>query len=79
MTQIFEEFNVLKKCFEGDIYVFGRNDFGQLGNQIQDNPIIPLKICSNNKFDDLISHPFFYFPSALTIKGENYFLGKMWR
>jgi hypothetical protein len=61
---------------EGDIYVFGRNDFGQLGSKRQNDEIFPLKICSNDKFDDLISHPFFHISSALTVKGENFVWGK---
>jgi alpha-tubulin suppressor-like RCC1 family protein len=61
---------------EEDIYAFGRNDFGQLGSEIQNDEMFPLEICSNNKFDDLISHPFFHISSALTFKGENLVWGK---
>jgi alpha-tubulin suppressor-like RCC1 family protein len=38
---------------DGDIYSFGCNDFGQLGNNYFQNQSIPTKILTQNQFIDI--------------------------
>jgi alpha-tubulin suppressor-like RCC1 family protein len=41
---------------DGYIYVFGRNQFGELGNQKEENELSPYKINTETKFIDISSH-----------------------
>ncbi|CAG2107003.1 unnamed protein product, partial [Medioppia subpectinata] len=41
---------------EGDIYAFGFNDFGQIGNGCHDNQYTPLKVDAETKFKDIVAH-----------------------
>jgi hypothetical protein len=63
------EHSLLLSC-EGDVYVFGRNNSGELGNLL-----IPMKIETSNKFMDIISHHYFNISYALSVKGRHYIWG----
>jgi alpha-tubulin suppressor-like RCC1 family protein len=41
---------------DGYIYAFGRNEFGELGNQIEENELSPHRIKIETKFIDISSH-----------------------
>jgi alpha-tubulin suppressor-like RCC1 family protein len=58
-----------------DIYVFGKNDVGQVGNRTQDNELTPFKISIQNKFIDIAAHYFYDFSAAQTANGEYYVWG----
>jgi RCC1 and BTB domain-containing protein len=53
---------------DGYIYVFGRNQFGELGNQNEENELSPYKINSETKFIDI--------SIALSLKGIYYNWGQ---
>jgi alpha-tubulin suppressor-like RCC1 family protein len=50
--------SLLLSC-DGDIYVFGSNDYGQLGTDVEDEKqLTPKKLIHSNKFIDIASHSF---------------------
>jgi hypothetical protein len=52
------EHSLLLSC-DGDIYAFGWNNCGQVGNGTQEKQRFPIKLELNNKFIDIASHPYF--------------------
>jgi alpha-tubulin suppressor-like RCC1 family protein len=58
-----------------DIYAFGENDAGQVGNPTQDNQLTPFKTSIQNKFIDIAAHNFYDFSAAQTTNGVYYVWG----
>jgi alpha-tubulin suppressor-like RCC1 family protein len=48
--------SLLLSC-DGDIYAFGMNECGRVGNGTQENQRFPIKLELNKKFIDISSHP----------------------
>jgi alpha-tubulin suppressor-like RCC1 family protein len=59
----------------GDIYAFGSNNFGQLGNNNFQNQNIPTKILTQNQFIDIAAHKDFNISVALSVDGIYYIWG----
>jgi hypothetical protein len=63
----------------GDIYAFGWNSCGQVGNGTRDKQRFPIKLELNNKFIDIASHPhyssFYSISMAQSIDGIYYVWG----
>ena len=51
------QYHSLLLSSDGDIYAFGCNQFGQIGNGNKMNQNYPYKIISGTKFADIGSHP----------------------
>ena len=51
------QYHSLLLSTDGDIYAFGCNQFGQIGNGNKMNQNNPFKIITGNKFSDIGSHP----------------------
>jgi hypothetical protein len=62
---------------DGNIYAFGRNKSGELGNQKEENELSPQRIKIETKFIDISSHWFFAigFSTALSQDGIYYIWG----
>jgi hypothetical protein len=54
---------------DGDIYAFGSNNFGELGNNCFQNQNIPTKIMIQNQFIDIAAHKDCYISVALSVDG----------
>jgi hypothetical protein len=50
--------SLLLSC-DGDVYAFGSNNWGEVGNGTQINQKFPIKLDLNNKFIDIASHPYY--------------------
>jgi RCC1 and BTB domain-containing protein len=61
---------------DGDIYAFGCNNFGQLGNGNKMNQNFPLKIMNSNKFIDVASHSLSSISVALSQNGNCFVWGE---
>jgi alpha-tubulin suppressor-like RCC1 family protein len=59
----------------GDIYAFGCNDFGQLGNNCFKNQSIPTKILTQNQFIDIAANKDCNISVALSVDGIYYIWG----
>jgi len=71
-----KEHSLLLSC-NGDIYVFGRNESGQLGNkEINVQIEIPFKLKNENKFIDVASHAHNSISMALSINQKIFIWGK---
>jgi hypothetical protein len=57
---------------EGDIYGFGSNNFGQLGNNNMKNHFTPTKIMIKKKFTEIASNKYCDLSAALSIDGVFY-------
>jgi hypothetical protein len=57
---------------DGDIYAFGSNNFGQLGNNYFQNQSIPTKILTQNQFIDIAAHKDCNISVALSVDGIYY-------
>jgi alpha-tubulin suppressor-like RCC1 family protein len=60
---------------EGDIYGFGSNSLGQLGNNYMENHFSPTKIMIQKKFTEIVSHKDCNISVALSIDGVFYIWG----
>jgi RCC1 and BTB domain-containing protein len=60
---------------DGNIYAFGRNEFGELGNQKEENELSPQRIKTETKFIDISSHWNYYISIALSQDGIYYIWG----
>ncbi len=69
------KFHGLLLSNEGDIYAFGRNNCGQLGNKFFQKQSIPTKIIARNKFIDIASHYDCEISAALSVEGIYYVWG----
>ncbi len=61
---------------EGDIYAFGKNKYGQIGNGSNIDQIKPVKINDVEKFDDIAASLYFDASVALSKDGFCYIWGK---
>jgi alpha-tubulin suppressor-like RCC1 family protein len=61
---------------DGNIYSFGYNKFGQIGNNNLRNQLIPQKISSSLKFIDIASHFLYDISIALSVNNICYIWGK---
>jgi hypothetical protein len=74
-------YSLLLSC-DGDIYAFGYNYCGEVGNGTQEKQRFPIKLELNNKFIDIASHPYYpYYPyyaisMSQSIDGIYYVWGK---
>ena len=68
------QYHSLLLSTEGDIYAFGCNQFGQIGNGNKMNQNYPFKIISGNKFLDIGSHPLSSISVALSQTTSNCFV-----
>ncbi len=57
------EHSLLLSC-DGDIYAFGWNRWGEIGNGTQEEQRFPIKLELNNKFIDIASH--YYYPISMS-------------
>ncbi|XP_054155256.1 RCC1 and BTB domain-containing protein 1-like [Oppia nitens] len=60
------QYHSLLLSTDGDIYAFGCNQFGQIGNGNKMNQNFPYKIITGNKFSDIGSHPL----SSISVAGS---------
>jgi hypothetical protein len=60
---------------DGDIYAFGYNKFGEVGNGTRDRQRCPIKLELNNKFIDIASHPDYCISMSRSIDGIYYVWG----
>jgi hypothetical protein len=72
------KFHSLLLSSDGNIYAFGRNEFGELGNQKEENELSPQKIKIETKFFDVSSRWFYDkgFSTALSQDGIYYIWGQ---
>jgi hypothetical protein len=61
---------------DGDIYAFGKNDCGQIGNGCFEKQIVPAKINCEAKFVDIYAHYGFSFSIAWSVNYTYYIFGK---
>jgi alpha-tubulin suppressor-like RCC1 family protein len=61
---------------DGNIYTFGLNESGELGNQKEENELSPQRIITETKFIDISSHWDKYISIALSQNGNYYIWGK---
>jgi alpha-tubulin suppressor-like RCC1 family protein len=61
---------------DGDIYAFGKNDYGQIGNGCLRNQLFPAKIDCETKFGDIYAHFGFSFSIACSVNYIYYIFGK---
>jgi alpha-tubulin suppressor-like RCC1 family protein len=61
---------------DGNIYAFGRNEFGELGNQKEENELSPQRIITETKFIDISSRWDKEISIALSQDGICYIWGK---
>jgi hypothetical protein len=61
--------------YDEDIYAFGCNCCGQIGNGTQENQRFPIKLELNNKFIDIASHPYYSISMSQSIDGIYYVWG----
>jgi alpha-tubulin suppressor-like RCC1 family protein len=61
---------------DGNIYVFGNNYYGELGNQKKKNELSPQRIKIETKFIDISSHWNKFIPIAFTQNGIYYIWGQ---
>jgi alpha-tubulin suppressor-like RCC1 family protein len=61
---------------DGNIYVFGHNEYGELGNQKEENELKPQRIKIETKFIDISSHWRKDISTALSQNGIHYIWGE---
>jgi alpha-tubulin suppressor-like RCC1 family protein len=61
---------------DGDIYAFGENNYGQIGNNCFTNQLTPHKLYSSAKFIDITSHFQFHISIAISVENTFYVWGK---
>ncbi len=54
---------------DGNIYAFGENSCGVVGNGDREPQILPIKLENEKKFNDIASHP--YFRISMSLSDEN--------
>ncbi len=60
---------------DGDIYAFGRNNCGQIGNNCKINQLIPHKLYSSVKFIDIATHFRYHISIAVSVEKTFYVWG----
>jgi alpha-tubulin suppressor-like RCC1 family protein len=70
------EHSLLLSC-NGDIYAFGRNGCGEVGNGTRVKQRSPIKLELNNKFIDIASHPNYAISMSKSIDGFYYVWGDL--
>jgi hypothetical protein len=66
--------SLLLSC-DGDIYAFGWNYWGQVGNGTREGQRFPIKLELNKKFIDIASHPYYSISMSKSIDGIYYVWG----
>jgi hypothetical protein len=66
--------SLLLSC-DGDIYAFGWNDCGEVGNGTYEKQKFPIKLELTNKFIDIASHPYHLISMSQSIDGIYYVWG----
>jgi hypothetical protein len=66
--------SLLLSC-DGDIYAFGGNIFGEVGNGTEEETRLPIKLELNKKFIDIASHPDYYTSMSQSNDGTYYVWG----
>jgi RCC1 and BTB domain-containing protein len=61
---------------DGDIYAFGENNCGQIGNNCFTNQLTPHKLYSSVKFIDIVTHFRYDISIAVSVKNTFYVWGK---
>jgi alpha-tubulin suppressor-like RCC1 family protein len=64
---------LLSNC--GDIYAFGDNKYGQIGNNNREMQLKPLKLIHKNRFVDIASHFYEHISISLSVDGIYYVWG----
>jgi alpha-tubulin suppressor-like RCC1 family protein len=66
--------SLLLSC-DGDIYAFGWNTCGEVGNGTEEAQEFPIKLELNKKFIDIASHPYYEISMSQSIDGIYYIWG----
>jgi alpha-tubulin suppressor-like RCC1 family protein len=53
---------------DGDIYAFGGNSCGEVGNEDREPQILPIQLEHEKKLNDIASHP--YFRNSMSLSDE---------
>jgi hypothetical protein len=67
--------SLLLSC-DGDIYAFGWNYYGEVGNGTYKKQRFPIKLELNNKFIDIASHPYYEISMSQSVDGIYYVWGE---
>jgi hypothetical protein len=65
--------------YDGDIYAFGVNEYGEVGNGNREKHKLPVKLNHEKKFTDIASHPSHNISMSLSSDGEYYVWGECFK